>query len=192
MSDSLINEPVIVVVQLGKFMSMRAEYELYRPDGTAIGSVTETPSAGGMFARKLSTLHFVIADAEGNTVATLEKPGAFGRSTFLVYDAQGTQVGEIEQENLMLAPQFTISTADGGLRMTSSAMMAWDWDLLDEQGESVGSVRREFTGLADVFTSEERFVVQLSAGLVGPRRLAAFASTICLDVVRDTKRQQQR
>ena len=189
---SLLDEPIIVVTQLGKLMSMRAEYELYRPDGTAIGSVTETSSAAGMFARKLATLEFVVADTSGQTVATIEKPGAFGRSTFLVTDAAGTQVGEIEQDNIMFAPQFTISTTEGGLRMTSTAAMAWDWDLVDDGGVSVGSVRREFTGLADVFTSEERFVVQLSKDLVGPRRLAAFASTICLDFVRDEKQRQRR
>src|SRR4051812_30319441 len=51
-ANPLLDEPVIVVTQKPKFLSARAEYDLYRPDGTAIGFVEEEPSIGGLFARQ--------------------------------------------------------------------------------------------------------------------------------------------
>ncbi|MDQ1723559.1 MAG: hypothetical protein QOG52_587, partial [Frankiaceae bacterium] len=80
MQENLLNEPAIVVAQLGKFMSQFADYELYRPDGTPLGAVSEEQTLGGMFSRKLSTLRFVMTDTAGAKVATIEKPGAFGVS----------------------------------------------------------------------------------------------------------------
>jgi uncharacterized protein YxjI len=190
MQENLLNEPAIVVAQLGKFMSQFADYELYRPDGTPLGAVSEEQTLGGMFARKLSTLRFVMTDTAGAKVATIEKPGAFGVSNFLLYDAADQQVGELAQENLMFDPQFTISTADGQMRLTSSAVMAWDWALIDDSGAQVGAVTREFAGLADMFTTAERYVVQLSPSLQGAHRLAALAACVCMDVVRDTKKRR--
>ena len=147
---------------------------------------------GSFFARKLATLRFQVTDAGGALVGTIEKPGAIGRSSFLIYDASGQQVGIIEQENLFMDPQFTLHTSAGDYRLTSAAINAWTWTLADAAGAEVGGISREFAGLADVFTSAEHFVVQLGEQLTGSARLVALVACACLDFVRDQRAAKRR
>ena len=114
-----------------------------------------------LFARKLATLTFVVSDAANNTTATIARPGAIGRSTFLVTDRAGQQLGSIEQDNMFMDPQFALRTPTGDLRLTSTAINAWTWSLVNASGVEVGVINRQFAGLADMLTSAENFVVHL-------------------------------
>ena len=190
MSSVLLEAPVVVVSQVAKFSSPREEYDLFAPDGTALGRIEEQASLGSFFARKLATLTFVVSDESGSQLATIQKPGSIGRSAFFVTGASGQQVGSIEQENIFLDPQFTVRTPTGDLRLTSTAVAAWTWSLVDQAGTEVGTIDREFAGLADMFTSAESFVVRLGAGLSGASRLVALVACACLDFVRDERKRR--
>lgn len=189
---SLLDAPVVVVSQVPKFSSPRAEYDLFLLDGTPLGRIEEQPSIGSFFARKMSTLTFAVSDASGAAIATFAKPGAIGRSTFYVSDTANQQVGTIVQENVFLDPQFTIQTQTGVFRLTSAALAAWAWSLVDTEGKQVGQIARQWAGMADVFTSAEHFVVQLDEALTGPTRLVALIACACMDVIRDIKAEQRR
>ncbi|HTW18736.1 MAG TPA: phospholipid scramblase-related protein [Mycobacteriales bacterium] len=192
MAATLLDAPAVVVSQVAKLSSPREEYELFAPDGTALGRIEEQASLGSFFARKLSTLTFVVSDASGATVATIEKPGAIGRSTFIVADAGGQQIGVVEQQNMFMDPQFALRTPSGEFRLTSAAINAWSWTLVDANGAQVGQISREFAGLADVFTSAEHFVVELGPALAGPTRLVSLVACTCLDFVRDERAERRR
>lgn len=75
-----------------------------------------------------------------------------------------------------------------GTGRRSSPIEQETWSLVDANGQEVGSISREFAGLADMFTSAERFIVQLGSSLTGPTRLVALVACACLDVVRDERR----
>jgi uncharacterized protein YxjI len=189
MASALLDAPVVVVVEVAKFSSPREEYDLYAPDGTPLGRIEEQPSFGSFFARKLATLTFAVTDSSGATVGTVQKPGKIGRSAFLVCDAAGQQVGSIEQENLLMDPQFTLRTSAGDLRLTSAAINAWAWQLVDATGAEVGKINREWAGLADVFTSRQHFVVEIGPTLTGSARFVALVACACLNFVREEKRR---
>lgn len=189
MTSPLLDAPVVVVSQVAKLSSPREEYDLFTPDGAPLGRIEEQASLGSFFARKLSTLTYLVTDASG-TVATIKKPGAIGRSTFLVADGAGQQLGSVEQQNIVFDPQFTVRTPAGEFHLTSTAMNAWSWSLADATGAVAGTIGREFAGLADVFTSAEHFVVQLGPTLTGPTRLVALVACVCLDFVRDERRRR--
>jgi uncharacterized protein YxjI len=192
MPDGLLDAPAIVVQQVAKFSSPREEYDLFAPDGTALGRIEELASLGSFFARKLATLRYEVTDVSGAQVGAIEKPGAIGRSSFLVYDAAGAQVGVIEQENVFLDPQFSLRTPSGDFRLTSAAINAWTWSLESASGERVGGISREFAGLADIFTSAEHFVVELGPQLTGSTWLVALVACACLDFVRDQRASRRR
>jgi hypothetical protein len=134
----------------------------------------------------------LVTDANGATIGPITKPGAIGRSTFLVGDANGQEVGTVAQDNLFMDPQFTVTTPTGELKLTSAAINAWEWSLVSASGAAVGRITRQFAGLADVLTSAEHFVVELDASLTGPTRLTALVSCACLDVVRDIRAENRR
>ena len=190
MSSPLLEAPVVVVSQVAKFSSPREEYDLFASDGTALGRIEEQASLGSFFARKLATLTFVVSDESGNPLATIEKPGSIGRSAFFVSDASGQQLGSIEQENVLLDPQFIVRTQTGDLRLTSTPVAAWTWSLVDQTGTEVGTINREFAGLADMFTSAESFVVRLGPSLAGSSRLVALVACASLDFVRDERKRR--
>jgi uncharacterized protein YxjI len=188
---ALLAAPVLVVVQRAKFASSRAEYDIYAPDGTPYGSVHQQFGSGAGFFGQLATITYDVVGADGQLLMQLTKPGNIGRAHFEVAWGNGSPIGSIEQENLLLAPQFALTATDGtSARLSGGAMLSWEWRLEDGTGQAVGSVSKEFAGLAELFTSADRFVVQLSSALTGAIRALAIVATVCLDEVRTAKRRR--
>jgi Scramblase len=189
---ALLNAPVLVVVQQAKVFSSRAEYDIYAPDGTPLGSVHQVPGSGAGFLGQLATISYDVAGADGAVLMQMVKPSALGRVHFEVAWANGQPIGRVEQENLMFAPQFDLVTADGvTARLTGGSMLSWEWAIEGTAGEALGSVSKQFAGLAEMFSSADRFVVQLSPSLFGPLRALAVVASVCLDEVRTQKRNRR-
>ncbi len=106
---ALLTAPVLVVVQQAKIFSSRAEYDIYEPDGTPLGSVHQVPGSGAGFLGQLATITYDIATADGAVLMQMVKPSAIGRVHFEVSWANGQPIGTVEQENLLFAPQFELS-----------------------------------------------------------------------------------
>jgi len=181
---------VLVVVQRAKVFSERAEYDLYTPDGSAVGSVQERAGSGKWFLGGLATLTYDVVDPDGTQLLQLTRPGTWGRSRFEVFYGGGTRLGAVSQDNLMFAPQFTLQTTAGErLRLNGGAWLSREWQVVDAADRQVGRVTKRFAGLAEMFTATDRYVVELDPGLAGTARHLAVAATVCLDVVRDLKRR---
>ena len=166
-------------------------FALTATDGTPYGSVQQQFGSGAGFLGQLATITYDVVGTDGQLLMQLTKPGNIGRAYFEVAWGDGSALGSIEQENLLFAPQFALSAVDGGsARLTGGAMMSWNWQLEDGSGQVVGSVSKEFAGLAELFSSADRFVVQLSPGLTGALRALAIVATVCLDEVRTAKRRR--
>jgi uncharacterized protein YxjI len=188
---ALLTAPVLVVVQQPKVFSTRAEYDIYAPDGTPLGSVHQVPGSGAGFLGQLATITYDITGADGAVLMQMVKPSAIGRVHFEVTWATGQPIGTVEQENLFFAPQFELVAADGAsARLTGGSMLSWEWAIEGTAGEALGTVSKQFAGLAEMFSSADRFVVQLSPSLVGPLRALAVVATVCLDQVRTQKRNR--
>ena len=185
---ALLSAPVLVVVQRAKMFSSRAEYDVYAPDGTPLGSVHQDPGSGMGIFGQLANVTYEIVGADGAVLMRMDKPGAIGRVSFSVSWAGGQPVGTIEQENLLFAPQFELAAADGGAaRLTGGSMLSWDWTIEGADGAALGSVSKQFAGLAEMFSSADRFVVSLSSQLGGLLRPLAVVAAVCLDEVRTQK-----
>jgi len=188
---ALLGAAVLVVVQRPKFASSRAEYDIYAPDGTPYGSVHQQFGSGAGFLGQLATITYDVVGADGQLLMQLTKPGNIGRAYFEVVWGNGSPIGSIEQENLLFAPRFALTATDGtSARLTGGEMLSWNWQLEDGRGQAVGSVSKEFAGLAELFSSADRFVVQLSPALTGALRGLAIVATVCLDEVRTAKRRR--
>ena len=184
----LLSAPVLVVVQRAKMFSTRAEYDVYAPDGTPLGSVHQDPGSGMGIFGQLANVTYEILGADGAVLMRMDKPGAIGRVSFAVSWPSGQPIGTIEQENLLFEPQFELAAADGTTgRLTGGSMLSWDWTIAGPDGATVGSVSKQFAGLAEMFSSADRFVVELSTQLGGPLRALAVVASVCLDEVRTQK-----
>jgi hypothetical protein len=187
----LLSAPVLVVVQQAKLLSSRAEYDVYAPDGTPLGSVHQKPGSGAGIFGQLATISYDIVGADGVVLMTMVKPGSFGRVHFEVSWWNGEPVGVITQENLMFAPQFELAAADGAVaRLTGGSMLSWGWQIEGPDGSPLGAVTKQFAGLAEMFSSADRFIVELNPGIDGLLRSLAVVATICLDEVRTQKERR--
>jgi hypothetical protein len=186
----LFTAGVLVVVQRSKLFSERAEYDLHTPDGSPVGSVHERTGSGKWFLGGLATLTYDVVDPGGRQLLQLTRPGTWGRSRFEVFYGSGARLGAVSQDNLMFAPRFTLQTAAGErLRLRGGAWMSHEWQIVDAADTQLGRVTKRFGGLAEMFTSTDRYVIELQPGLTGMARHLAVAATVCLDVVRDLKRR---
>src|SRR5947209_655784 len=147
----LTSQSVVVVQQRAKFLSQRAEYDLYAPDGAPLGSVAEQPGSGKWLLGSMAHLRFVVTDGSGRPVLFLDKPGAWMRSRFQVLGADEAPLGEIEQENILFAPQFAMSAVDGSSgRLDGGRMWSWEWTIEGPGGQPVGRVTKQLAGLAEM------------------------------------------
>ncbi|HTC69443.1 MAG TPA: phospholipid scramblase-related protein, partial [Acidothermaceae bacterium] len=141
----------------------------------------------GIFGQ-LANVTYEILGADGAVLMRMDKPGAIGRVSFEVSWAGGQPIGVIEQENLLFEPQFSLAAADGtSARLTGGSMLSWEWSIEGADGAAIGSVSKQFAGLAEMFSSADRFIVQLSPHLGGPMRPLAVVAAVCLDEVRTQK-----
>lgn len=186
----MLTASTLVVTQHAKFVSQRAEYDVHAPDGTLLGSMHQDSSAASMFVGQLATISYDVLGADGQLLMQIVKPGSIGRARFDVAWGAGQPIGSIEQENVLFAPQFRLAATDGVARLTGGSFGSWEWQLEDSAGQQVGAVTKEFDGLAEMFTSADRFVVQLGPQLTGGLRALAVAATVCLDEVRTAKRRR--
>jgi len=187
----LLNAPVLVVVQRAKFISSRAEYDVYAPDGSPYASVHQQFGSGAGIFGQLATITYEVVGADGRVLMRMVKPSNIGRARFDVAWGGGQPLGAISQENLLFAPQFSLDAVDGtSARLTGGSLMSWEWRLEDAAGQDIGSVSKQFAGLAELFSSADKFVVQLSAQLTGDLRALAIVATVCLDEVRTAKRRR--
>jgi uncharacterized protein YxjI len=186
----LLTEPVVVVRQHPKVFSQRAEYDLFTPAGEPLGAVAEEPGSNKWLLGNFAHLRFVVSDAAGRPVLLLDKPGSWARSRFGVLDARETPLGEMEQENILFAPQFALSAVDGATgRLDGGRMWSWEWTIEGAAGAPVGRVTKQFAGLAEMFTAADNYVVELGPELTGPLRAVALTACVCLDVVRDQEKR---
>lgn len=192
-TPALFTADTLVVLQHAKFFSQRAEYDIYAPDETLLGSVHQQASVGASLFGQLATITYDVLDGAGQPLLVIEKPGNIGRAAFDVSTPGGQQVGTVEQENLLFAPQFALTAVDGSsARLTGGSFMSWEWRYEVGDGEVVGGLTKELAGLAEMFSSADRFVVQLEPRVTGPLRMLAVAAPICLDEVRTAKERHNR
>lgn len=187
----LLTAPVLVVVQHAKVFSQRVEYDIYAPDGTPLGSVHQQAGSGAGIFGQLATITYDVVAPNGQLLLQLVKPGHIGRAEFVVSWGNGQPVGSIEQENVLMAPQFSLTAADGQTaRLTGGSFLSWEWSIELPTGEPAGSVSKQFAGLAEMFSTADKFVVQLGPQLGGLLRPLAAVAAVCLDEVRTAKERR--
>ncbi len=188
----LLTADAFAVIEQSGFMTSR-RYELVAMNGALLGELSEQTSAGNWLFGGAAASAFTLTDAAGELVATMQRPGSFGRFQFVVFDASGAEAGTVEQENAFFAPQFELSSASGlVMRLAGGLLGGTEWELQDADDESLlyGRVSQEFAGLSGVLGGTQRFTVRLSSVLTGASRLLAVTATACLDYVRDSRKRR--
>lgn len=191
MNESILfQQRVLVVSQKAKLIEITNQYSVLDADGNIVGYVNQV---GQSKAKKLLRLvssvdqflthHFDITDATGAVVMSITRPAKVFKSTVLVNDSAGVELGRIVQENVFGKIHFALEV--GGLKVgaiKAENWRAWNFAIENADGREVARITKKFTGLArEVFTTADSYAVEIHDNLSQPLHSLVIASALSID-----------
>ncbi|MFJ5516909.1 LURP-one-related/scramblase family protein [Streptomyces griseoluteus] len=187
---TLFTEPVLVVNQKAKLIELTNEYKVMDQNGRDLGAVVEV---GQGVLRKI--LRFVsswdqflthrleIRDTQGQAQLLLTRPAKIFKSRVLVARPDGSQVGEIVQQNMIGKINFAMNV-DGRQvgAIKAENWRAWNFAIVDHEGTEIARITKTWEGLAKtLFTTADNYVLQIHRPLPEPLRSLVVATALTVD-----------
>lgn len=191
MSEStLFQQRILVVSQKAKLIEITNQYSVLDTDGNVVAYVNQV---GQSKAKKLLRLvssvdqflthHFDITDANGAVVMSITRPAKVFKSTVLVNDPAGVELGRIVQENVFGKIHFALEVGElkvGAIKAEN--WRAWNFAIENADGREVARITKKFAGLArEVFTTADSYVVEIHDDLSQPLHSLVIASALSID-----------
>jgi uncharacterized protein YxjI len=187
---TLWSEPVLVVNQKAKVIELTAQFKVFDQHGNQIGSVEQVgQSAVKKVARFVTSLDqfmthtYEIRDAAGTAQLVLTRPAKFVKSKFRITRGDGSEVGEVKQDNVFGKIHFSLEA--GGSKVGSinaENWRAWNFSITDASGTEVARITKTWEGFAKTaFTTADNFVVQVHRPMGEPLHSLVIAAALCVD-----------
>ncbi|MGI8537736.1 MAG: phospholipid scramblase-related protein [Mycobacteriales bacterium] len=186
----LFNEPVLVVSQRGKLIELNNEYAVFDQAGNQIGAVRQVGQNAMKKAVRLLTSYdqflthkFQVIDGAGQVVLALTRPAKVMKSRVIVQRGDGSEVGEIKQQNVFGKIRFAMESAGQPVgSINAENWRAWNFNITDAGGQEVARITKTFVGPAKaMFTTADNYVVQIHRPLEEPLRSMVVAAALCVD-----------
>jgi uncharacterized protein YxjI len=187
---TLFTEPVLVVNQKAKLIELTNEYKVMDQNGREIGSVTEV---GQGVLRKIFrfvsswdqflTHKLEIRDAHGQPLLLLTRPAKIFKSRVIVTRPDGSQVGEIVQQNMIGKINFAMNANGQQVgAIKAENWRAWNFAIVDHTDNEVARITKTWEGLAKtLFTSADNYVLQIHYQLPEPLLSLVVATALTVD-----------
>jgi Scramblase/Protein of unknown function (DUF2510) len=187
---TIFTEPILVVNQKAKLIEVVNQYAVFNAQGQQIASVNEIgQSAAKKVLRVVSSLDqfmthkLEVRDALGQVQLVLTRPRKFVKSSVIVADGSGQELGRIVQENMIGKIHFGLESGGrtvGSLRAEN--WRAWNFRIEDHTGTEVARITKTFEGFAKaLFTDADNYVVQLHGQIPQPLLNLVIASALSVD-----------
>ena len=187
---TLFTEPVLVVNQKAKIIELANQYGVFDREGNQIGAVNQVGQSTLKKALRLLTSvdqflthRLEITDRSGAVVLRLTRPAKIFKSTVVVEDANGAEVGRIVQRNMIGKINFGLESGGQQLgEIKAENWRAWNFRVEDATGTEVARITKTWEGLAKtMFTTADNYVVQIHRRLAQPLLSLVVASALSLD-----------
>ncbi|MFI6406826.1 phospholipid scramblase-related protein [Streptomyces sp. NPDC050548] len=187
---SLFSEPVLVVNQKAKLIELTNEYKVMDQNGNLIGTVTEIgQSALKKALRFVSSLdqfmthRLEIRDAYGQPQLVLTRPAKIMKSRVIVSRPDGSQVGEIVQQNMIGKINFGLMVNGQQIgAIKAENWRAWNFAIVDHADNEVARITKTWEGLAKtMFTTADNYVLQIHYQLPEPLLSLVVATALTVD-----------
>ncbi len=186
----LLDQTVLVVNQKWKLLEINNEYAVFDQAGTQIGAVRQVgQSALKKVMRVVSSLDqfmthtLQVVDAQGAVRLVLTRPAKIIKSTVVVQDGSGAEIGRIVQENAIGKIRFRLEA--GGAKIgaiKAENWRAWNFSIRDAADTEVARITKTWEGLAKtMFTTADHYVVQIHAMQSEPLRSMVVAAALAVD-----------
>jgi len=187
---TLFTEPVLVVNQKAKFIELNSEYAVSDQHGNQIGAVRQVGQSTAKKALRLLTSvdqfmthKLQVVDAAGQVMLQLTRPAKVMKSSIIVKDGMGTEIGQIIQDNMIGKIHFSLVANEHKVgSINGENWRAWNFNITDHTGAEVARITKTFAGLARaMFTAADNYVVQIHRPLEEPLRSLVVAAAVSLD-----------
>ena len=187
---TLFTERVLVVNQKAKLIEVSNQYTVYDQAGQPLGFVNQV---GQSKARKVLrvltnvdqylTHRLAITDRSGAVLLQLTRPAKVFKSTVVVADAAGVELGRVVQENMIGKIHFAMQVGDQTLgHIKAENWRAWNFRIEDASGTEVARITKTWEGFVKAaFTTADNYVLQLHADLPQPFLSLVVASALTID-----------
>jgi uncharacterized protein YxjI len=187
---SLFTEPVLVVNQKAKLIEINQEFAVYDQHGNQIGAVRQVgQSAAKKVLRFVSnvdqylTHKFQVVDSHGQVLLALTRPAKLMKSRLIVEGADGQEIGQIVQQNVLGKIRFSLEAGGRTIgSLNGENWRAWNFNIQDETGTEVARITKTWEGLAKtMFTTADNYVVKIHTPLPQPLHSLVVASALGVD-----------
>jgi uncharacterized protein YxjI len=186
----LMDHSKFVVDQKAKLIELRNEYSIYDDQGTPIGSVKQVGQSAlirvlrlFMKTDSLLGIKLEIREASGAVALLLHKP-AF-RITCTISSPNGTAIGRIAAKIRVGKVRMAITDPSGNVlgEIRAENLRAWNFNVQDAQGRLVARVDKKWAGARELFTTADKYRVELDPNLGDPLRSLVVASCLAIDTL---------
>lgn len=188
---TVFTEQIMVVNQKAKLIGKSVEYAIYDHSGRQISAVREL--SRGIMANAMSmrpvenrTRRLEVIDLDNRVVLSLTRPANFAKSTVIVRDAQGAEVGKIVQKSLGVIGGVRFVLESSGRAVGSikgEGWNSWDFGIQDPTGIEIARITKTWAGWAkERFTKADNYVVEIHQELEEPLRSLVVAAALTVDV----------
>ena len=187
---TLFTEPVLVVNQKAKIIELSNQYGVFDQNGNQLGAVNQVGQTTLKKALRLLTSvdqflthRLEITDRSGNVVLRLTRPAKIFKSTIVVEDGNGTELGRVVQQNMVGKINFGLESGGQQLgAIKAENWRAWNFRIEDASGTEVARITKTWEGLAKtMFTTADNYVLQVHRRLPQPLLSLVVASALSID-----------
>lgn len=187
---TILSEPILVVNQKAKVIELNNQYSVFDQDGQQIAQVDQVgQSKAKKVARLVSSLDqfmthkLQVSDANGHVVLNITRPRKVLKSTVVIADGSGAELGRIVQQNAIGKINFSIESQGHTLgAIKGENWRAWNFRIEDAAGNEVARITKTWEGLAKtMFTSADNYVLQIAQRMPEPLNSLIVASALSVD-----------
>lgn len=187
---TVFDEPILVVNQVAKLIELNNEYRIMDQRGTTIGSVRQHGQSTARKALRLFssldqylTHRLQVLDANGQVLLQLTRPAKVFKSTIVVADGNGAEIGRVVQENMIGKIAFGLEANGERLgAIKAENWRAWNFRIEDAAGTEIARITKTFEGVAKtLFTTADNYVVQLHVKPPQPLHSLVVAAAVSVD-----------
>ncbi|MEO6571468.1 MAG: phospholipid scramblase-related protein [Ilumatobacteraceae bacterium] len=186
----LLTEPILVVNQKAKLIELNNQYTVFDQHGTQVAAVNQVGQSAVKKAMRLvssldqfMTHHLQITDPTGQVLLQLTRPRKVMKSSVIVTDGAGNEIGRIVQKNMIGKINFALQS--GGQELGSikaENWRAWNFRIEDADGNEIARITKTFEGIAKtMFTTADNYVLQITRRAAEPLNSLVVASALSID-----------
>ena len=187
---TIFDEPVLIVNQKAKLIELNNQYSVFDQSGAQLAQVNQVgQSTAKKVARLVSSLdqfmthHLEITDGSGAVILRLTRPRKVMKSSVIVSDGNGTEIGRIVQQNMIGKINFGIEAGGRSIgAIKGKNWRAWNWHIEDANGTEVARITKTWEGLAKtMFTTADNYVVEFVQRPAEPLNSLVVAAALSVD-----------